>query len=126
MMTARLLLTKVLPVLGLAPEIINTLFLASIIAKCRLVLRLLIASIAKSAGFSSASKTELSCLRLLPERLLSLLKDSDTGIPAYTLIPISSNCSGDSIPRRKKTRNNTNDNEKNKPRIKLTRTTTIF
>lgn len=51
---AKLELTKVLPAFGLAPDIISTLLRASIIAKCKLVLKPRIASIARSAGFSIA------------------------------------------------------------------------
>ena len=52
---AKLLLIKVLPALGLAPDIISTLFFASIIAKCKLVRKPRIASTAKSAGLSTAN-----------------------------------------------------------------------
>lgn len=54
MTAAKLAEINVLPTPGLAPEIIKTLFLASIIAKCKLVLRLRIASIARSAGLPKA------------------------------------------------------------------------
>ena len=47
---ARLLVTKDLPTPGLGPVIIRMLFLASIMAKCRLVRRLRMASVARSAG----------------------------------------------------------------------------
>ena len=53
---AKFVLKKVLPAFGLAPDIIKTLFFASIIAKCKLVLKPRIASIARSAGFSTANK----------------------------------------------------------------------
>lgn len=55
MVADKLVLINVFPAFGLAPEIIKTLFFASIIAKCRLVRKLLIASTAKSAGFSIAN-----------------------------------------------------------------------
>lgn len=55
---AKLRLTKVFPTPGLGPEIISTLFLASIIAKCKLVLKFLIASIEISAGFFIANKEQ--------------------------------------------------------------------
>jgi len=47
---ARLAETKVLPTLGRGPEIIRTLFLASSMAKCKLVRRLRKPSIAGSEG----------------------------------------------------------------------------
>ncbi|MNH30788.1 hypothetical protein D3C79_911010 [compost metagenome] len=52
---ARLAQTKVLPIDGLTPVSISTLLLACIMAKCRLVRRLRMASMARSVGFPTAS-----------------------------------------------------------------------
>ena len=75
---ARLLLIKVFPALGLAPEIIRILFFDSIIAKCKLVLRPRIASIAKSAGLSVANNTLDSLFFLF----VFFISHWDTGILA--------------------------------------------
>ncbi len=108
MTAARLLLTKVLPAFGLAPDIIRTLFTASSIAKWRLVLRLLIASMAKSAGFSTANNPYFydDEFYFLPFPIIFaiLYNHSEIGTLAYTLIPFSSNCVGESIPFLNRTR----------------------
>jgi hypothetical protein len=63
---ARLAVTNDLLTVGLATVIITTLFLAFSMAKCRLVLKLRIASTAESAGLSTANNNLCSWCYLWP------------------------------------------------------------
>ena len=81
---------------------------------------------AKSAGFSNARKPPLSFLLRLRPCSIFLLNHSDTGILAYTLRPISSIASGDSIPRRKNTRSKTKPTETHPPNTIPINTIKIF
>lgn len=68
------------------------------------------ASIAKSVGLTNASRPlSKSFCFFVKVPFLEAVFDiiSATGTLAYTLIPNSSNCSGDSIPRLRKTRSST-------------------
>ena len=126
---ARFELTKVFPAFGLAPEIISTLLRDSIIAKCKLVRSPLIASIARSAGFSTAKNDENSSFEFFNHPLsfaLLFATLSATGMLAYTLIPISSSCSGVSNPLRRNTLTNTSPAENIAPNTMPTSTINIF
>ena len=90
--------------------------------------KLRIASIAKSAGLSTARNPPDASLRRFFNLFfaISFACSSDSGTLAYTLIPTSSSCSADSIPLRKKTRNSTTPIEKKAPRTMPIKTTIVF